>query len=606
VRTDAEFVDRVRAALAIQIEEIVDEAGGDVWRRLQHRQLAGRMLALVAAWRDPRGPGGAGDLLGLAVRLGGHLRGLRGPSGLFTGGDNVDSPPDSAFSVNDLADALLLLRDAETTRPESPHDTATTPPSQADEKPGSRHNAETTPPGRLAALVEDLLDAATPALLAGGVHTPNHRWELSAALSRLHRLRPRPELAARIDQWLAEGVDIDEDGLYSERSANYAAFVSNPSLLTIADVVKRPELVDAVERNLDATLDLLRPDGTVETVLSRRQDQKETFLLAPYLLPLRRVALSRGRGDLAWAAGLALAQGVVSPAGAMAAIVLEPGIASPLPAPREPVRPRQRVFGAAGLLMDHRRDTTTVVFGGSDLPRQGRVRSGLANSPTFLRVFRGGAVLEDVRLTRTFFGLGPFRGDGLAVTQGDDGTEVRLAEAVAAGYHQPLTPGDRDGAGRYQLGDEGRFSAAMGFDRRGRDEVGLATTVRVRLTDTRAELIVDVSGAVVDWALELAFRPGGSMTGARPLGGRRWQLAAQIPAGTASYQVGDDSLRVTVVDASDGRGGAARGAVAEPCYEPGEEYRFLGGTDAVGGERLYLTAQAPTRLHLYIDSIPRG
>ena len=173
-------------------------------------------------------------------------------------------------------------------------------------------------PGASAAALEDVLTAATPALVKGGVHTPNHRWELSAALARLHRLAPQPALAERVGQWLAEGVDL-EDGLYSERSANYAAHVSNPSLLTVAEVFGRPELVDAVEQNLTATLDLLLPDGSVETVLSRRQDQRWPVPLAGYLLPLRRVALLRGRGDLAWAAGLALAQGVDSPASAAAA-----------------------------------------------------------------------------------------------------------------------------------------------------------------------------------------------------------------------------------------------------------------------------------------------
>ena len=243
----------------------------------------------------------AGRLLLVQVdRLVAALRGRQGASGLFRGGDNVDSPPDSAFSVNDLADAAVLLRG---------------------------RGAE-----RSAAGLVDILDAATPALLIGGVHTPNHRWEISAALARLHRLRPQPALAERVDRWLAEGIDI-EDGLYSERSANYAAYVSNPSLLTIADVFDRPELVDVVEQSLDATLDLLLPDGSVETVLSRRQDQRGPLPLAPYLLALRRVAQLRGRGDLAWAAELAAAQGIISPGDAAAQLLLDPGIAAGLPAP---------------------------------------------------------------------------------------------------------------------------------------------------------------------------------------------------------------------------------------------------------------------------------
>ena len=569
---DAAFVEEVRAALDQQIRQITKEAGGDAWQHLAHRPLAARIKALVAAWCGAGGStyGGADDLLDHAVHLAGRLQRLREPSGLFAGGDNVDSPPDSAFSVNDLADAALMLQ---------------------------RAAAAGEAARRLAAVLDDLLAAAGPALVKGGVHTPNHRWELSAALARLHRLAPRAALADRVGQWLAEGVDLD-DGLYSERSANYAAHVSNPALLTIADVFDRPDLVDAVEQNLAATLDLLLPDGTVETVLSRRQDQRWPIPLAAYLLPLRRVALLRGRGDLAWAAGLALAQGVASPADAATHLLLDPGIGRPLPEPVAPGSPRRRVFGRAGLLVDHRPAVSTVVFGGSDYARHGRVRSGLANSPTFLRVFAGAAVLESVRLSRTFFGLGPFRGDGLAVRHGPGGeTTATLTETVAASYYQPLAAADRAGDGSYPLGDEGRFSAAMDFGRRPRDEVALSTTVQAVLGGDGVRLTVDVAGATVDWALELAFRPGGRLTGARALGGQRWQLDGPT---TARYQLGEDQLSVTVTEATDGRGGPLRAAAANPAYHPGEDYDFLGGTDAATGMLLYVSGQAPARVQIDI------
>ena len=590
-RTDLAFVAQVRAALDDEVRAILAEAEADgkahAWGRMQHRRLAERVKALVAAGDDA--------LLGHAARLAELLHGLQGASGLFRGGDNVDSPPDSAFTINDLADAALLLR-----------------------LPGRGGGVAAK---SLAAALDDLLAAATPALAGGGVHTPNHRWEISAALARLHRLAPRAALAERVQQWLAEGVDI-ADGLYSERSANYAAFVSNPSLLVVAEVFDRPDLVDAVERSLTATLDLLLPDGTVETVLSRRQDQKWPARLAPYLLPLRRVARLRGRGDLAWAAGVALAQGIVAPGDAAAALLLDPAIAGPLPAPVEPVRPRRRVFGEAGLVMDHRPATTAVVFGGSDYPRHGRVRSGLANSPTFLRLFAGSAVLDSVRLSRTFFGLGPFRGDGLAVHEEAGATTVvTLGETVAAAYYQPLTAGDRDAVGRYELADDGRFSAAMDFGRRARDEVTLTTAVRAEITDAGVSLTVEVAGADVDWALELAFRPGGAMSGARPLdaadgapapgrGGdgparRRWQLDA-LPGGVpVRYQVGSDSLSVTVVEASDGAGGALVAAGEPPVYHPGEDYEFLGGTDAATGELLYVGGRAPARLRIDVKADTR-
>ncbi|BCJ62282.1 hypothetical protein [Micromonospora endophytica] len=586
---DALFVAEVRAALAERIRSIDREAtaGPDAWRELQHRALAERIKALAAATHrvnDPTGALDGVDLLGHATRLAVRLTELQGPSGLFTGGDNVDSPPDSAFSINDLADALLLLRHAENPVPGEPP---------------------------LTQLLQRLLLAASPALTEGGVHTPNHRWEIAAALARLFLVTPQPAQADRVDQWLAEGIDIDDDGLYSERSANYAAHVSNPSLLTVASVFDRPDLVDAVERNLDATLDLLLPDGTVETVLSRRQDQNRPIPLADYLLPLRRVALLRGRGDLAWAAGLALEQGINAPTDAAARLVLDPDIADTLPAPVRPQRPRRRVFGAAGLLMVHQPSTTTVIFGGSDYPRHGRIRSGLANSPTFLRLFAGAAVLDSVRLSRVFFGKGPFRPEGLTV-EWDATAEpaVLLAETVSASYYQPLNTADCDPRGDYRLGDEGRFSAAMDFDRRTRDDRVLNTAIRAQPTATGVELTVDLTGAVVDWTLEWAFRPGGVLTGARPIGVDRWQLdlpaAAEAGPVNASYQFGRDSITVSVLEASGGQDLPWSEAFSPPAYEPGEEYRFLGGTDAAAGPRLYLSGRVPARVRVHISAESAG
>jgi len=349
--------------------------------------------------------------------------------------------------------------------------------------------------------------------------------------------------------------------------------------------------------------------------MSRRQDQRFPMRLSAYLLPMRKIARNRKRPDLAWAAQLALAQGLDAPGDAAAHLVLDPDLGLELPAPMQPRMPRRRVFGPAGLLVDHRPAVTTVVFGGSDYARLRRIRSGLANNPTFLRLYAGAAVLDSVRLTRTFFGLGPFRGDGLLMAQGGDGLlvaqggdgllvgpdveqdTVTLRETVSAGYYQPLEPADRDARGDYGLGDEGRFSAAMDFDRRARDEVSLDTTVQVTPGDGGVHLTLDLTGAVVDWALELAFRPGGTLTGARPLREHAWQL----DTGTAEYRVGADAITVSVLETTDGAEMAMANAHSAPVYEPGEEYRFLGGTDAVAGELLYVSGRVPARVRMKIS-----
>ena len=485
------------------------------------------------------------------------LRALQTPSGLFAGGDNVQSPPDSAFTVNDVCDAHVLAVGA---GPEL---------------------------SEVAAALAEIAGGAAESLRTGGVHTPNHRWELCAALARLHRSFPDSRLLDRVDAWLAEGVDIDAEGLYSERSANYAAHVSNPSLLLLADVLGRTDLRDAVERNLTATLDLIRPDGTVETVHSRRQDQNHPFPLAPYLPHYRLLAILTGRGDFSRAARWAAADGVDDP-NLLAETVLTPDLCRALPAPAPETLPRSRYLTTARLASRASATAHSVLYGGSDVPEHRRIRSGLACNPTFLRLFAGDAVLDAVRLSRGFFDLGPFRAAGLQQLADN---RYRLTETLTAAYYQPLPPDRRRDDGAYRTADEGRFSAAMAFPDRPRDEVSQTTRVDVDLREDGADLRIDIDGPRVPWALELTFRPGGVPEGAAPIGDGRWCLTT----GPMTYRVGDDEIRVEAdVEAGEPLAGPDRSDVLG--YDPGQDYTVVGGTDATTGNRVYIGGQGPHTL----------
>ncbi|MFF4655991.1 hypothetical protein [Streptomyces sp. NPDC001381] len=554
---DHEFVRAV--ARAADRSAAPSAAGPDVEPAgVTHRVLARRVKTLVAAYRSPDSAlHGSGRAVAAATT---HLRALRAAqtaTGLFAGGDNVQSPPDSAFTVNDLCDAHVLAAGA---------------------GPELRD---------VTAALAEIAGAASGSLLTGGVHTPNHRWELCAALARLHRSFPDGRLLDRVEEWLAEGVDIDAEGLYSERSAVYACHVTNPSLLLLADVLGRADLLDAVERNLTTTLDLIRPDGTVETVHSRRQDQKHPFPLAPYLPHYRLLAIRTGRGDFARAARLAAADGI-DDADLLAQTLLTPDLCRALPAPDAETLPRDRYIGTARLAAHASATAHTVVYGGSDVPEHRRIRSGLACNPTFLRLFAGDAVLDAVRLSRGFFDLGPFRAADMRQLADN---RYRLTETLTAAYYQPLPTDQRRDDGVYRLVDEGRFSAAMAFPDRPRDEVSHTTRVEVDLTEDGADLRIDLSGPRVPWALELTFRPGGVTEGAVPIGEGRWCLTT----GPMTYRVGDDEIRVeAAAEAGEPPAGPDRTDLLR--YDPGQDYTVVGGTDATTGNRVYIGGHGPQTL----------
>ncbi|HXB74582.1 MAG TPA: hypothetical protein VNY05_40480, partial [Candidatus Acidoferrales bacterium] len=183
------------------------------------------------------------------------------PDGTVDAG-NLASPPDTGFVVEGLATILAVLRQTNDPRLGKTKDT-----------------------------LSRFLLAAGEALVTGGVHTPNHRWVICSALARINSLFPAARYVDRIDDWLGEGIYIDSDGQFEERSAGIYSRVTVNAFVTIARLLNRPELLIPVRRNLDMTLFYLHPDGEVETVASRRQDQSMTVSVANYYLQYRYLAI---------------------------------------------------------------------------------------------------------------------------------------------------------------------------------------------------------------------------------------------------------------------------------------------------------------------------
>ncbi|MGR3934349.1 hypothetical protein [Streptomyces sp. BRA346] len=563
-RTDKPFLDLLTKAADKRVAEVVDGLDATLAQlnNLGQARPAARSLRLLTSvyvWADAEHHHDAA-LIAPMTRLADALAAAQFDDGLFDQGA-VHSPPDTAFSIVDLGLLYGLLDD--------------------DDHPST---------ATIRATLKTILRKAGAGLATGGLHTPNHRWKVCAALARINSFWPDARYTRRIDTWLAEGIDQYDRGQYSERSATYAPIVTNPALLTLARLTDRPKLYDNVRRNLEATLHLVEPNGDVETVHSRRQDQKTVKHLSEYWLQYRALALRDKDGRFAAMAETVQRRGAdqtfdETPLGDFLAEVLdEPELAAPLP--KATAAPSEFTWHDkdSGLVRIGRGATRTSLFGGTDFPDVHAISSGLSTNPTFFKWRKGAAILDSLRLSPQFFSLGHFRAENVERTA--DGW--RLWADVRAGYHLPLPPQHRRPDGRYPLTDDGRFWSAMDFPHRPKEWRTLHTEVRATEADGGWNLDVEVGESAVPLALELCFRSGGTLTGVEPVPGQKDTY--QLVKGYGTYTSGDD-----VITFGPGNGSGPR----QPAVvDPGERYTWMGGDLPVSGLRVLITGRSPLAYRL--------
>ena len=157
---------------------------------------------------------------------------------------NFDSSPDTGFITQSLAPVVKAAR--------------------LQDDAGAAQIAES---------LGELIFTGAAGMVKGGFHTPNHRWVIVAALAMAQQLFPDLQVGDTIDAYLAESIDVNDDGEYIERSTGVYNAIVNRSLIYAAEALDRPELLNAVRKNLDLNYHLLHADATVVTSISQRQDQ---------------------------------------------------------------------------------------------------------------------------------------------------------------------------------------------------------------------------------------------------------------------------------------------------------------------------------------------
>ena len=185
-------------------------------------------------------------------------------------GCNFASPPDTAFTMNALLNGWWLME---------------------------KHAEPET--AWLHAPLRRLIESCAEGVAAGGFHTPNHRWAICAFLKHAAKITGREEFSRRADEYLNEGLDINEDGEFAERSAGNYNQVNDDQMIRLYMATGDRHFLEAAEANLRMMLKYIDPDDSVFTNNSTRQDYGRKVYRNTYYMLFKLVGYFLGKKDLA-------------------------------------------------------------------------------------------------------------------------------------------------------------------------------------------------------------------------------------------------------------------------------------------------------------------
>lgn len=472
------------------------------------------------------------------------------PDGTLDAGGNVQSPPDTAFILEYICPAAAVLnlekqKDLEMLRDK----------------------------------LKKFIVNAGEAMITGGVHTPNHRWVICAALANINSLYPDPRYVRRINEWLAEGIDINEDGDYSERSGVYSAVIDK-ALITMARLLHKPELLDIVSKNLTTCYYHTETNGDLVTVNSKRQDQFMNLTVAKFYQQYRYMAIQTRNPMFVQMVNLienlpGFTNEVLSDS--LLFFMENEELRKPIPVEGKIVNDFEKFFAVSNLARIRRGKTSITLFGGNDKPIM--VVSGRSSNPNFLMYRKGDAILKYMRLSTSFFRLGYFSADGIV----KEGNKYILTETKEGDYYQPLAKEFLKSDGDYKLSEspDGRFWNKMDFDSRIKSNVQKQVTV-IEITENDGTLDLDfkVEGPPnVEVTIEMCFKEGSGITGAIIDEKKNYFLKS----GLGVLSVGADTIKF----------GPGKCEHLNVENLDSEEYTYHQGSLRTNGEHVYITGFTP-------------
>ncbi|MBP5184306.1 MAG: hypothetical protein J6113_04275 [Lachnospiraceae bacterium] len=121
-------------------------------------------------------------------------------------------------------------------------------------------------------------------MLEGGFHTPNHRWDIASMLMNCYCLFGDERMKEAAFVYLNEGIDCNEDGEFSEKSAGNYNRVNNDAMIRLSEALQDDSYEQYAVRNLKMMLTYWEPDWSVFTANSTRFDKDRICYPEEYYL----------------------------------------------------------------------------------------------------------------------------------------------------------------------------------------------------------------------------------------------------------------------------------------------------------------------------------
>jgi len=453
----------------------------------------------------------SGELLTCMQRQMDFLLRSQRPSGCVSLNNcNMDSPPDTGFAVHLLALGYHILNRLE--------DEACRP---------------------VLKKMELFLTRAMPGLLNGGIHTPNHRWVLCGALALCYELFGDERLRQRADRFLAEGLDINADGEWTERSNAIYNAVCTIFLYHTARVFGYGQLYEPVSRNLRMMQYMLHPRGEIATEYSSRQDRGVVKRLDGRYYVAFQLMAAHDQDPLLYRLGQeALAGLTLAGEALLYRMFLPQPMQVQLPSQPLPVQYERLLNeGKQAPVTGTQPYKLTAFHAGSPLLRyrQGELSvTVMTGQPDFLYLQYGQARLLGLRLSLGWFGVAGVPFAGMART-GEH--EYELTMELEGSYRDAV---EKDELPRF---DPLQFAAAV-YERKETNVSRVQVALRLRLAEDGLTLRALIDGDVPPLFAQLVFSfdPEGSLSGdgLAPIG----EHAVWFKRGALVYRNGEDEIEV--------------------------------------------------------------